>query len=74
LRFEEFTRGAILGRSGHHLVLHNTKNWGGYSQQEPLFNNPLDWPPTTSPKFDSPIRKRGMNLVNFLQPNFGISG
>jgi hypothetical protein len=25
LRFEVFTRGAILGRSGHHLVLHMSK-------------------------------------------------
>src|SRR6516165_1252981 len=32
LRFEVFTCGAILGRSGHHLVLHMSKNWGGYSQ------------------------------------------
>jgi hypothetical protein len=28
LRFEVFTCGAILGRSGHHLVLHMSKNWG----------------------------------------------
>ena len=27
LRFEVFTCGAILGRSGHHLVLHMSKNW-----------------------------------------------
>jgi hypothetical protein len=26
LRFEVFTCGAILGRSGHHLVLHMSKN------------------------------------------------
>ena len=54
LRFEVFTCGAILGRSGHHLVLHMSKNWGGYSQRKPLFNNLLHWPPPTSPKFDSP--------------------
>jgi len=36
LRFEVFTCGAILGRSGHHLVLHMSKNWGGYSQRKPL--------------------------------------
>ena len=54
LRFEVFTCGAILGRSGHHLVLHMSKNWGGYSQRRPLFNNLLHWPPTTSPKFDPP--------------------
>jgi Transposase DDE domain group 1 len=52
LRFELFTCGAILGRSGHHLVLHMSKNWGGYSQRKPLFNNLLYWPPPTSPKFD----------------------
>jgi hypothetical protein len=55
LRFELFTCGAILGRSGHHLVLHMSKNWGGYSERKPLFNNLLYWPRPTSPKFDSPI-------------------
>ena len=32
LRFEVFTCGAILGRSGHHLVLHMSKNWAGQSK------------------------------------------
>lgn len=54
LRFEVFTCGAILGRSGHHLVLHMSKNWGGYSSRKPLFNNLLHWPRSTSPKFDLP--------------------
>lgn len=54
LRFEVFTCGAILGRSGHHLVLHLSKNWGGYSQRKPLFNNLLHWPPAISPNFDPP--------------------
>jgi hypothetical protein len=54
LRYELFTCGAILGRSGHHLVLHMSKNWGGYSQRKPLFNSLLRWPPPTSPKFDPP--------------------
>jgi len=54
LRFKVFTCGAILGRSGHNLVLHMSKNWGGYSQRKPLFNNLLHWPPATSPKFDLP--------------------
>src|SRR5215469_18119071 len=54
LRFEVFTCGAILGRSGHHLVLHMSKNWGGYSRRKPLFDNLLHWPPPTSPKFDQP--------------------
>ena len=56
LRFEVFTCGAILGRSGHHLVLHMSKNWGGYSSRKPFFNNLLHWPPATSPKFDPPIK------------------
>jgi len=56
LRFEVFTCGAILGRSGHHLVPHMSKNWGGYSSRKPLFNNLLHWPLTTSPKFDPPIK------------------
>ena len=55
LRFEDFARGAILGRSGHHLVLHMSKNWGGYSQRKSLFDNLLHWPPSTSPKFNPPI-------------------
>ena len=41
LRFGVFTCGAILGRSGHHLVLHKSKNWGGYSKRKPLFHNLL---------------------------------
>lgn len=57
LRFELFTCGAILGRSGHHLVLHMSKNWGGYSQRKPLFDKLLHWPPPTSPKFDPPTEK-----------------
>lgn len=28
--FRVFTCGAILGRSGHHLVLHMSTSWGGY--------------------------------------------
>jgi Transposase DDE domain group 1 len=55
LRFEVFTCGAILGRSGHHLVLHMSKNWGGYSERKTLFNNLLYWPSPTSPNFDPPI-------------------
>jgi hypothetical protein len=41
LRFEVFTCGAILGRNGHHLVLHMSKTWGGYSQRKPLFDSLL---------------------------------
>jgi Transposase DDE domain group 1 len=52
LRFELFTCGAILGRRGHHLVLHMSKNWGGYSHRKPLFEKLLHWPPPTSPKFN----------------------
>ena len=56
LRFEVFTCGAILGRSGHHLVLHMSKNWGGYSSRKPFFNSLLHWPSPTSPKFDPSIK------------------
>jgi hypothetical protein len=56
LRFEVFTCDAILGRSGHHLILHMSKNWGGYSSRKPLFNSLLHWPPPTSPKFDPSIK------------------
>jgi DDE family transposase len=55
LRFEVFTCGAILGRSGHYLILHVSKNWGGYSKRKPLFSNLLHWPPPTSPKFTPPV-------------------
>ena len=57
LRFEVFTCGAILGRSGHHLILHMSNNWGGYSSRKPLFNSLLRRPPPTSPKFDPSIQK-----------------
>jgi hypothetical protein len=33
------TCGAILGRSGHHLILHMSTNWGGYSSRKPFFNS-----------------------------------
>jgi hypothetical protein len=56
LRFEVFTCDAILGRSGHRLVLHMSKNWGGYSSRKPFFNKLLHWPPSTSPKFDPPTK------------------
>ena len=56
LRFEVFTCGAILGRSGHHLILHMSNNWGSYSSRKPLFNSLLRWPPPTSPKFDPSIK------------------
>jgi hypothetical protein len=56
LRFEVFTCGAILGRGGHHLILHMSKNWGGYSSRKPFFNSLLHWPPPTSPKFDPSIK------------------
>jgi hypothetical protein len=71
LRFEVFTCGAILGRSGHHLVLHMSKNWGGYSSRKPFFNNLLHWPPATSPNFDPPIKNAAGNPL-ILQLNFGF--
>jgi hypothetical protein len=41
LRFTVFTCGAVLGRSGHYLVFHMSKKWGGSSQRKPLFNSLL---------------------------------
>ena len=55
LRLEVFTAAAISGRSGHHLILHMSKNWGGYSKRKPLFSNLPNWPPPTSPKFTPPV-------------------
>ena len=47
-----------ISPGGRWLVigLHMSKNWGDYSQRKPLFDNLLDWPPPTSPKFDLPTQ------------------
>jgi Transposase DDE domain group 1 len=49
LRSETFVCGAILGRKGHHPVLHFSLAWGGLEQRIPLLDALLHWPPATSP-------------------------
>jgi hypothetical protein len=56
LRFEVFTCGAILGRSGHHLILHMSKNWGATRNENRSSTTSYIWPPLTSPKFNPPTQ------------------
>jgi hypothetical protein len=67
LRFEGFTCGAILGRSGHHPVQHTSKNWGGYSQPKSLLNNLLHWP-TNFCEIPSANRKMPHKFGQFCSP------
>ena len=50
LRNLTFVCGAILGRSGHHHVLHLSKSWGGLEKRKPLFDKLRHPPDPTSPK------------------------
>jgi len=52
LRVQVFLCGAILGRTGHHTVLHLSAAWGGLEQRNPLFDNLLQYQIPTSPKLD----------------------
>jgi hypothetical protein len=52
LRAHVFLCGAILGRSGHHPVLHLSAAWGGLQQRNPLFDKLLRYEIPTSPKLD----------------------
>jgi hypothetical protein len=42
--------GALLGRAGHHLVLHLSASWGGLKQRIALLENVLAYGTPTSPK------------------------
>lgn len=53
LRNKVFLCGAILGRSGHQIVLHLSAAWGGLDKQKPLLEAILKWKECTSPKLDS---------------------
>lgn len=44
--------GAILGRSGHHHVLHLSKSWGGLEERKPLFDKLKPTAAPASPKLD----------------------
>jgi hypothetical protein len=50
LRHLVFVCGAILGRSGHHRVLHLSKSWGGLETRKPLFDKLRPTADPTSPK------------------------
>jgi DDE family transposase len=50
LRVQVFLCGAILGRTGHHNVLHLSAAWGGLEQRNPLFDKLLRYEIPTSPK------------------------
>ena len=52
LRVQVFLCGAILGRTGHHPVLHLSAAWGGLEQRNPLFDKLLQYEIPTSPKLD----------------------
>ena len=45
-----FLCGALLGRTGHRLVLHLSASWGGLQQRIPLLENVLAYGLPTSPK------------------------
>lgn len=55
LRQSLFTCGAILGRSGHRLVLFLSSAWGGLQARKPLLDNIAQTIFPTSPKLDLPI-------------------
>lgn len=52
LRTKIFLCGAILGRSGHHRVLHLSLAWGGLHKRYSLHQMILNNSPPTSPKLD----------------------
>ena len=55
LRTKIFLCGAILGRSGHHRVLHLSLCWGGLLKRNALLQNIFNNSPPTSPKLDLPM-------------------
>ena len=52
LRVQVFLCGAILGRTGHHPVLHLSAAWGGLEQRNALFDKLLPYEIPTSPKLN----------------------
>jgi hypothetical protein len=59
LRVQVFLCGAILGRTGHHTVLHLSAAWGGLEKRNALFDNLLRYEIPTSPKLDFPALAGG---------------
>jgi len=54
LRAAVFVCGAVLGRSGHQVVLHLSASWGGLARHKPLLDAVLGWRNATSPKLVPP--------------------
>ncbi len=52
LRVHVFLCGAILGRAGHHPVLHLSAAWGGLEKRNPLFDQLLLYEIATSRKLE----------------------
>jgi len=52
LRAQVFLCGAILGRAGHHTVLHLSAAWGGLEKRNPLFDQLLLYEIPTSRKLE----------------------
>ncbi len=52
LRVQVFLCGAILGRAGHHTVLHLSAAWGGLEKRNPLFDQLLRYEIATSRKLE----------------------
>jgi hypothetical protein len=52
LRAQVFLCGAILGRSGHRVVLHLSSAWGGLAKRKPFLDNLLSYVLPTSPKLE----------------------
>jgi len=50
LSVQVFLCGAILGRSGHHPVLHLSSSWGGLGTRNPLLDSLLHYATPASPK------------------------
>jgi hypothetical protein len=50
LRAQVFLCGAILGRAGHHQVLHLSAAWGGLEKRNSLFDKLLQYEIPTPPK------------------------
>lgn len=55
LRTLVFLCGAILGKSGHNIVMHLSSAWGGLASRNSFFNNMLSYVFPTSPKLHQEV-------------------
>jgi hypothetical protein len=56
IRMQVLTCGAILGRSGRRLVVHQSQTWGGLKSRIPLLDSILACEIPTSPKLTTALR------------------